>query len=278
MLRMSAFLAGLFLFACSSHNAKVKLEKELSSFCRDTAEIGRYANIAFDFIVFIESYAKLADSIRAQLPSRLVERIEKQASAREGFYLMLCNGDRVGYALPLQGFPCALLVSPIIKKNQTLLFMRSGAVGPLDLWEGFYSRGKACYDSAKYDSAALYCSRAIGFDSGRAPAYFCRGNAGRRLKQYESAVADFTLGLALDTANVDAYYGRGEAYFNLERYPEAIQDLSRAVSKDYLFLDAYYLRGAARKKMNDSKEACEDYQRAESLDPKRVLTYENYCD
>jgi tetratricopeptide (TPR) repeat protein len=191
---------------------------------------------------------------------------------------MLCDGEHVTYSLNIQELPCKIRVSPLVKKNRTLLFMKANSIGPLNLGEALYSKGKSYFDAGKYDSAIIYISQALKVDSGHALWYYCRGGAHKRLKQYDNAVGDFTRGIALDTANLDAYFNRGDIYFNMGKYREAVSDFTRAIWGDpEHFFDAYYLRGAAKKKMNDSKGACEDYKKAKSLNPGLIRTYQNYC-
>jgi tetratricopeptide (TPR) repeat protein len=130
------------------------------------------------------------------------------------------------------------------------------------------------FNNRKYDSAIIYCNKAISLNPAIAKAFFVRGRSYSGRHNYPQAVFDFSKAIELEPGNDSAFYFRAWAYDSTGNPNKAISDFNKALELNpHGFIYAYNGRGNAYQWAGNDILATADYGRAIEADPSGAYTY-----
>jgi len=125
----------------------------------------------------------------------------------------------------------------------------------------------------QFDLAIAEFTKAIGFDSRYAAAYFNRARAYQSKQQPDLAINDYSRAIEIDRNYVDAYVSKASIYAQYKQYDRAIPEFTNAITLEPTNVPAYLGRAISYLSTQQLALAESDYERVLQLDPRNMLAY-----
>lgn len=139
----------------------------------------------------------------------------------------------------------------------------------------YYQKAMAHYDSANYQQAEIYYTKAI--EAKPDPLiYYSRAKTRYKLKKFLVALEDYNRAIELNPGYAVAYLNRGVIYHREEKVDLALSDYNRAIQLHPYYANAYYNRALLNHYERQKFDlALSDYNRAIELHPGYADAYKN---